>query len=281
MKRSIFVVGAHADDIEIQLGGTLLKYRDQGYSVVYVMSTNNMSGQVSELLPDGKVRTQQESVVAMMPRRKRECDVAATALGTTPIHLDHPQRHYTTESLGKAELRYRGDAPPASVVPDNVPSILTAQEDAASVDKLADLIVEHDAEAVFTHGVAQLNVEHFTSCLLVTNAYWKAVERGYRGGLLHWREHHTNLGEFNCRWETYVDYTPYLDRKMALIGLHRCQMPKAHLPTFGHRVLATQWGAACGVGAAECFTWVRRPDLRDQRDPLFPPLSLELLTHSR
>ena len=79
------VVGAHADDIELETGGTLAKYRDADYTVVYVMATNNMSGSVSELLGDGSVRTTRETTAPMMARRKRECDDAARALGTTPI----------------------------------------------------------------------------------------------------------------------------------------------------------------------------------------------------
>ncbi len=120
MNRSILVVGAHADDIEIQTGGVLLKYRDAGYTVVYVMATNNMSGGVSELLSDGTIRTTREGTVDMMARRKRECDDGARALGTVPIHLDHPQRHYWDEVAQKdVELRY-GCALPAGVA-RNVP----------------------------------------------------------------------------------------------------------------------------------------------------------------
>jgi LmbE family N-acetylglucosaminyl deacetylase len=280
MNRSILVVGAHADDIEIETGGTLLKYRDAGYSVVYVMATNNMSGTVNELLSDGTVRSTREGTLDMMKRRKRECDGGARALGTVPIHLDHPQRHYWDEVAQKeVELRY-GGALPAGVAP-NVPSIMTAQEDPASVTRLADLILEKDPECVFTHPVSAMNVEHFTTSLLATAAFWQAVDKGFRGALLHWREAHTRLGEFNCRWETFIDYTPYLDRKMALIGLHRCQMPKAHLPTFGHRLLAVRWGTACGRGAAEVFTWVRHADYRDTQGIVYPPLTLELIQNTK
>ena len=280
MNQSIMVVGAHADDIEIQTGGTLLKYRDAGYEVVYVMATNNMSGGVGELLEDGSVHTTHEGTVAMMVRRKRECDEAGAALGTTPIHLDHPQRHYWDDSGAEApELRF-GCALPEGVAQDT-PTILTACEDSASLKELADLILEKNPECVLTHGVAQMNPEHFCTSLLTTQSYWLAVEEGYRGALLHWREGHTRLGEFNCRWETFVDYTPYLDRKMALIGLHRCQMPKAHLPSFGHRTLAVRWGQACGCGAAEVFSWVRRADYRDNQGIIYPPLTLELIRNTR
>jgi len=276
----ILSVGAHADDIEIEVGGTLLKYRDAGYAVVYVMATNNMSGGVSELLSDGTVRTTHEGTLAMMARRKRECDEAARSLGTAPIHLDHPQRHYWDEALGKeVELRYGCPLPPG--VPANVPSILTAYEDPPSVERLAQIILDNDPECVFTHSVSAMNVEHFATARLATAAFWRAVDKGFRGALLYWREGHTRLGEFNCRWETFVDYTRYLDRKMALIGLHRCQMPKAHLPTFGHRLLALRWGQACGCRAAECFTWVRHADYRDDQGLVYPPLTLELVQNTK
>jgi LmbE family N-acetylglucosaminyl deacetylase len=42
-------IGAHADDIEVCVGGTLLKYRDAGYEIDYVMSTNNFSGNWNRL----------------------------------------------------------------------------------------------------------------------------------------------------------------------------------------------------------------------------------------
>ena len=280
MNRCIMAVGAHADDIELNTGGTLVKYAAQGYGVVYVMGTNNMAGIVSELQGDGAVRQTRETPVPMMARRKRECDAGAQALGTTPIHLDHPQRHYNT-GVGDevCELRYGGALPAG--VPANVPTILTAHEDAASRRRVVDLILAHDPECVFTHGISQVDMEHLGTALLVTRSYWEAVEAGFRGALLHWREDHTFLGEINCRWDTFVDCTPWLDRKMELIGLHRCQMPKAHLPTFGPRLRALRWGAVCGCGAAELFTWVRRADRRAPHGPVYEPLTLELIRNTR
>ena len=70
-KPKIMVVGAHADDIEILAGGTLSKYREQGHEVVYVMSTDNMSGGVNTLQPDGSITTAHEPPELMSARRKR------------------------------------------------------------------------------------------------------------------------------------------------------------------------------------------------------------------
>lgn len=36
MNRTLMAVGAHADDVELHFGGTLLKYHDKGYAAVYI-----------------------------------------------------------------------------------------------------------------------------------------------------------------------------------------------------------------------------------------------------
>jgi len=281
MNRSIMVVGAHADDNEIHVGGTLLKYHALGYDIVYVMSTNNMSGGAAELQPDGTVKNlPPDGPIKMSARRKSECDAAAAVLGTTPIHLDHPQRHYQLATGEKFDLCYGGAALPDGVSP-GVPSILTACEHRPSIEKLADLIVEHDPECVLTHGLNQVNIEHFATGLLTTNAYWRAVDKGYKGALLQWVEAHTRHGEAQMRWDTYVDYSPLLDEKMKLVGLHACQKPLAHLPNFGQRLQAKWWGSACGCIAAEVFQWVGRPLHRDDQGPILGDLMLELINHTR
>ncbi len=283
--RRVMAIGAHADDIEISVGGTLLKYHDAGYEVIYVMSTNNMSGDVKAWKDNVVVNLPKESPVPMMARRKAECDKAAAVLGATPIHLDHPQRHYNS-GRGKEVIELSYGSPLPDGVPAHTASILTACENPESIDKLADLILEHRPECILTHGINQRNIEHFATCLLVTNAFWKAVEKGYEGGLLQWKEDHTLHGDFHSRWDTFIDCTRQMDRKMELIGLHACQMPKAHLPDFGHRLLLTWRGKAAGCGAAEMFTWVRRPTFTDSaisghKNPIFGELVLELIQNSR
>lgn len=280
LNRAIMVVGSHADDNEIACGGTLLKYRDRGYDVVYVMATNNMSGAAVITDENGKrVDVLKEPPVEMMARRKSECAAAATMLGTTPIHLDHPQRHYNSSDGSQVKINFGSPLPEGIDV--NIPSILTASEDTASVKRLADLILEKQPEIIFTHSVTQVNIEHFGTMLLVTKAYWLAVEQGFKGGLLTWREAILNLGDHNCKWDTFVDYTPYLQKKMELIHYHRCQKPDALSPDFGHNRLAKWWGSACGCGAAEVFLWINRPMHRNQFGNVYPELTLELLQNSK
>ncbi len=276
----IMAVGAHADDIENQVGGTLEKYFRHGYKIAYVMSTNNMSGRVSSLDANGNMVTKEEPTTEMMARRKRECVDAAREWNTEPIHLDYPQRHYHNERLEVVKLKYGAPVPPTTTA--DTPSILTAGEDPDAVEHLASLILEKNPECIFTHTVATHNPEHFGTALLVTNAYWKAWEQGYRGGLLYWVDDETKYGPAFRRFETWVDFSPFLDRKMELIGKHACQMPKWRLPTFGHRLVGLEWGKVCGCLAAETFIWCNRPvDTEGSAPPTYGSLTLELYQNER
>jgi len=281
MPRNIMVIGAHADDNEINTGGTLSKYLNHGYELVYVQSTNNMSGSISTAKPDGTKDTRKEVPYhEIQPVRKRECDVAAKELGTTPIHLDHPQRHYRDDQGKHVELRYGNPRPNA--VGEDVPSILTAHEDADSRKRLKELILEKQPEVIFTHGIAQIDMEHVGTALLVTRAAWEAVEEGYNGSLLHWREGHAFLGDTNTQWDTFVDYSGHVDRKMELIGYHDCQMPNWRHPGFGHRKRAYEFGSICGCEAAELYVWVRRIDHgANCTQPPFGALTRELIQNTR
>jgi LmbE family N-acetylglucosaminyl deacetylase len=279
--RKIMAVAAHADDIEIGAGGTLAKYHEQGYEIVYVMATNNMSGGVQERQPDGSIKRWKESSVPMMARRKRECDAAAAEYGTTPIHLDHPQRHYWHEDGSRGNLTY--GCPLPAGVPEDAPTIFTAHEDPASRKRLVDLMLEHDPQCVFTHGLATYTLEHVGTAFLVTQSYWEAVEAGFKGALLHWREDYTRFGPANERWDTHVDISDHLDRKLEVLGKHACQMPTTDDPQHGHRLRPLKWGVVCGCKAAEVFTWVSR-DRRIDNDCTyvgFSPLLAELTQNSR
>ena len=268
--RTLMVVGAHADDIELNTGGTLAKYRDRGYDVAYVMATNNMSGGWSRRKPDGSVETATPPYWEIMPQREREAAAGAKAFGTQPIYLGHPQRHYTRADGTMAELRYGCDRPDC-VAPD-VPTILTAYEHVPSLQRVVDLIVEHQPEAILTHGAAAANVEHFATSILVTKAYWQAVEAGHTGMLLHWPELDVKLyGPASYRWDTSVDVSAYWQEKLAAVALHACQIPDVSRLDFA------AWGPTCGCAHAEVFIFIGGV----QRPPLTAPFTIEIHKHMR
>jgi LmbE family N-acetylglucosaminyl deacetylase len=254
------------------VGGTLSKYRDIGYAVVYVMATNNFSGIWCRRMPDGSIDRPKPPYHEIEPQRKREAEAGAKAFHTKPIHLDSPQRHYTRADGTVAELRYGCDLPDG--VPPDTPTILTAYEHEPSVQRVADLILEHQPEAILTHGVAADNIEHFATSLLVANAYWRAVKTGYCGMLLLWPElGAATFGRFNTQWDTFVDVTGYWEQKLAAIALHGSQIPTVDRLDF------PAWGPTCGCGHAEVFSLIGG----DPRPPLASNsgFSLEILKHRR
>jgi Uncharacterized proteins, LmbE homologs len=140
-EKNIMAVGAHADDIEFNVTGTLLKYHKAGYRVTYVMSTSNCSGVWGRLNEKGERYFEEVPWYIMMPRRKLEAARAAQELfDTVPIHLDYAQRHYWDRNCVKKELRYGCE--PLNCSGIDVPTIVTACEDKTAIENLADLILE-------------------------------------------------------------------------------------------------------------------------------------------
>lgn len=266
--RALMAVGAHADDIEFNVGGTILKYRDIGYAIDYVMSTNNFSGDWKIRNPDGSLTRERPHWERMMAKRKEEAAAAAARVGTEPVHLDHPQRHYINAKGEKVRLRYGAEVP--GPFGRDTPTILTAYEDPGAVRRLADLIMERNPEAVLVHGMITNNIEHTGTCLLTTRAYWQAVKQGYTGMLLHW--HEMGVGDFAdtyLRWDTYIDVTDVWDRKIEWIGVHASMVP--HPSEAEHASRDVVYGCA----QAEAYNLVSRG--RRYYDNL--PFGCEIRTH--
>lgn len=251
LNHTLMAVGAHADDIEMNVGGTLLKYHALGYGVDYVMSTNNMSGQFRTRNPDGTLSRTNPPWDLMMQTRKKEAADAAALVDTTPVHLDHPQRHYYNHKGEQIEVRY-GSEQPGAIGP-KTPTILTAHQDRTVVERLTELILERNPEAILVHGMVMIDMEHVGTCLLTTKAYWLAKERGYQGMLLHWLDATVStFGDAYQQWMTHVDVTSYWDKKIDWIRLHASVVLAPEEIDYAPR------GLACNCGKAEVFDIVSR-----------------------
>lgn len=239
-------VGAHADDIEVCAGGTLLKAMDIDYDILYVLATNNMSGNWNYLQTDGSVKYTRPPARVLEPQRKLEAQAAAQYFGTDAIHLDHPQRHYFDDQGVKVEMGYNSNPPPGIKL--DWPSILTAYEHKPSIQRLAGLILEKNPEAILTHGLGMVNIEHYATSLLVTQAYWQAVRDGYKGMLLHWHDITPgHFGQAYRQWDVHVDVTEQWERKFQALALHACQIPDVT------RMKLPDWGKSCGCQYAEVY----------------------------
>ncbi len=246
IQKKLMAIGAHADDIELDVGGTLLKYHERGYDVIYVMATNNMSGNWWTLDPDGTKVKRTPVYSEIMAQRRLEATAAAAVINTTPVFLDYPQRRYMAEDGSFQEAGFGSQCP--SIFSAGMPCILMAHEHEREVDRVKGLILEHQPEAVLTHGHLGDNMEHLGTCLLVTKAYHQAVAEGYTGMLLYWHDIAAmTFRENYCRWDTHVDVSAHWERKLDWIALHKCQKPDVL------RLDYPCWGPGCGCERAEVF----------------------------
>jgi len=87
--------GAHPDDIELCMGGTLIKYKEQGHEVFMVIATDGCRG--SEI--------PEERGTKLAELRKKEAISAAAHVGVTPIFLGFEDHRliYNHESFEKFE----------------------------------------------------------------------------------------------------------------------------------------------------------------------------------
>ena len=247
MRKHILAVGAHADDVEMSMGGTILKYEDQGYTLTYVLTTNNMSGAFAYIDENGKVCSRSIQPEDEMKVRKGEAARGAEMFGTVPIHLDFAQRHYTGPDGKQINIDY-GSARPSFLTP-GLPSVVTAHEEPEAVKKLTDIILDCDPEVIITRGLADTNIEHICTALYTMKARQKAMERGYDGTLLMCRGVGRNIPAAYYWYDTFINTSGLMKRKWDAIRCHASQKPvpeRLDLRDFME-------GARCGVETVEPF----------------------------
>lgn len=246
-KPSIMCVGAHADDIEFWAGGTCLKYFDRGYRMDYVMSTNNMSGVFHIVEKDNTITRKEGEPTIMEPIRKREAAAGASMLGTVPVHLDHPQRHYTGPEMRRVQEGYGVPVPNGATL--GRPGIMVSYDDPESVDRVKDLILERAPEAVLTQNLITESPEHYATAMLLLRAHRKAAKAGYPGPLLFWNEfcQSTELDPSFFLWDSFIDISGLRQRQFDIIRCHITMVP------FPERMDYLDFTTQTGVKDAELF----------------------------
>ena len=246
-KPSLMSIGAHADDIEFSAGGTCLKYLDMGYKMDYVMSTNNMSGHLHIVEKDLTVTREECEPIVMEPIRKREAAAGAAVLNTVPVHLDHPQRHYTGPDMRKVLEGYGVPVPKGATL--GRPCIMVAYDDPEAVNRVKNLILEREPEAVLTQHLISESPEHYATAMLVLRGYREAVKAGYAGPLLFWFEYvqSTLLDKSFFLWDSFIDISGLRERQFDLIRCHINMVP------FPERMDYLDFTELTGIRDAELF----------------------------
>jgi len=249
MKKDILVVAAHADDMEMSMGGTCLKYLAQGYEFHIVYTTNNMSGGYASLRPDGTIASRNVEPHEEMQIRKQEAEEAARVFHTSPLHLDFLQRHYFTNDVdGKVEINY-GAPLPEGFGKDTLP-VITAHEHPEVVQKVADMILQWNPEVIMTLGPADPNIEHIATGYLAMKAKQKAASCGYDGTLLFcMTPAPSGIAPLYDGFDTFVDTTGFMEGKYNAVRCHRSQKPVPEKLDFRDFVT----GVRCGCDTAEPF----------------------------
>ena len=243
MKKVIMAIGAHADDVEIRVGGTLAKYHGMGYEVVYILATNNTAGS----------SVSQTALEHAAQRRKEALD-GARILHTEPIYLDFKETLF--ENRGERE-RLGFQPVDLSDYPDwgrNKVPIVCAQDCDDAIEEVAALLCQYEPEIVLTHSPTEKH-EHWATCLLVLRAFQSACKRVELGTLYAWAD--SGSATVSTAPDFFVDITDTVQIKYLALNKHVSQ-GFGEVPDPPNRARELYWGTFIGVRFAEAFTTLAR-----------------------
>jgi hypothetical protein len=206
-----------------------------------------MSGQFHIVEKDNTITRKEAEPEIMEPVRKREAAAGASMLKTVPVHLDHPQRHYTGPDMRKVREGYGVPAPKGTTLGRSC--IMVAYDDPKAVDRVKGLILERAPEAVLTHNLITESPEHYATAMLILRGYRKAVKAGYTGPLLFWNEfcQSTELDMSFFLWDSFINISGLRERQFDLIRCHITMVP------FPERMDYLDFTGYVGVKDAELF----------------------------
>lgn len=242
-RKCMMVIGAHADDVEGPLaGGTLAKYKDDGYELVYVMSTNNAAGCLLNRSLEGDTGFTEKpvphdypvSALETIEIRNKEALDAAAFYGAQPVFLNFQESQFWPayrEVVNVGDPFYYQYAPPGR----NVVSVSTRFSDA--VGAVAGLLAKHRPEIVITHMTGGEKHDHGNTGYLVYLAFEKAMEKGAVGQLWMTPRGWVAGPAWSKRLAPYVkavDVTPYVAHRHRALHIHVSQQ--------GHEKLVVEPG---------------------------------------
>jgi len=252
---TLVAIGAHADDIELHAGGVAASAAALGWPVHFVMSTNNMSGDLVVQSGDG-TQVEHRDPDATREVRHGEQQAAADVIGAKLHLLDYPQRHYWSDgkrvSLTFSDVEHH--TMPASS--DKPPLIIAAQNKQA-IERLGRLLTELQPTMLLTHTVTDFDPEHHATASLVYQAFRKVrQELPDDATLLFWAPGTTSrAGMLRQSYDCILpfDEAAY-EQKMQMLNCHASQMTSRRLEMAERR--ARLWGAEIEAPFAETFTTV-------------------------
>lgn len=198
---TVLAVGAHPDDLELGIGGTLARLSRAGARVVMVVV----------------------SIPSNLKSRRSEAEKAAEILGCEVRFLT-PNKCSRVEDLKTHQL----------------------------VGKIDALVKEYKPEAMFTHCLANLHLDH----KLAYDACMASQRLRYFDLFCYCPTSCHNVSiAFNPH--AYIDISRTIEEKMRAISVHSSQFDERGLKTDRYREASNQTGRLVGVDYAEGVQIVR------------------------
>ena len=274
MKKSIAVIMAHADDVELYAGATLAKYIDQGYRGLYgVLSRCNSGWTVTEEKGGHYI-----SSLEIAPQRRAEAEAAAKIFGAEFHYGDLLENCYTTRDDVRIMPSYTGPvgvgdavADMEKIAPDDLPegTLFSTAAGAGEpwdghpvIREVADLLVAWEPELVIGQGIGNFNPDHFAAAQIVAIAWRVAAQEAPIGPYLipvsPTRPGRLRFPPLNP--DRFVDVSGHENTCLRALACHRSQ--GGHLPSRqeGRQRSWGRWREQSGLEAAEAFAEIYTPE---------------------
>jgi len=245
----LVVAAAHADDAELNAGGTMAKWAQRGGTVHILAVTNSCAGFV--VPPDGDDTKEYRVTAAEMTAiRYREQAAAAAIIGAQVHFLHYTQRHYWD---GKQQVRLNFDekGPPPEGIAGLVPLLMAYQLE-EHIARMSRLLVSLKPTLVLSQPPTDLDPEHHALASLMWSAFRHAGET-LAGATLRFYTPGSSCqaGLFEVPYDQFEDITDTFELKLKLCAAHASQMTRFRWNMVKDR--AAFFGSRFGVKYAEPF----------------------------
>jgi len=250
MSKTLVVIPAHADDAELNAGGTIAKWSAEGGQVHVIMMTDNCSG----------IRVHPEQCTA---QRHAEQEAAAALYGGTMHYRMYSQRHYwDVDNNRQISIDYALDGDVPACLQDRIPLVIAAQE-ADEVASLGEQLVSLKPDLVLTQTPLDRDPEHHAVASMIWRVFWERQEELADVSLRFWMPGSNCLdGLMPPPYDHFEDITDHYEQKLEFFGCHKSQLTDIRWKMIKER--AAYFGGKAGVKYAEPFVTATR-DVRFHR----------------
>jgi LmbE family N-acetylglucosaminyl deacetylase len=256
----MLAIGAHHDDIEIGAGGTIAKYIQKGWRVIYAIATSTPHYEPNRQMWNEKNFLSNAEAIEWRQREARE---GAKILGIAEedIHFwnfksqywylegTHNHRYFNGFEQSPDEFTELNEHVPGREFITYAHNCQTSQE------FLIDFMEENEVEVVLTQLPDDPQLEHYAVASFTSHAVMSLVKLGEKIDLYAWSEGDARHMLNSFAPTHFEDITKTIDIKCKSLEVFKSQF-KDRNPQFfldASRNRAQFYGKICGMEYAEAF----------------------------